>query len=650
VLIYALFIFLDFVVPEVVMGGQGGFTPTYQSFIINWTRFFWVVDLGFLTLFIIEISVRTYAWGIRGYLWDKINLIDAIIVWASFAMLFATFNLTMGDGGAASQAGSSESALDSSRSLLRVFRLMRVFRIVIILNKIKRSRENAQILRKKAKYKRQGSPVERVIDILQRFRRKAENNADRENLSFIMDAIISDQLYTVSVSQDSSTMSTEMSAFLLEGGANTGVKPEKRQGAGADAASKGGGKGGGSPQKGKRGGKGGDDGAPAEAAAQATDAAPTVGDGGGPRGGGDRRTSIALRTGELAWVESLHSTNEVKAALSEAGSWDFSIFELDKVSNRHPVLIIALEMVQRFDLEATLPVPVNNLVKLLLRVEAGYNNVPFHNYLHAADVTHGTAYFLSQENVARHISPLDIYCMILGAAMHDFNHPGFNNAFLVASRNSTAVLYNDLSVLENFHIASAWKLMLEDDMNPFQGFTDEQYQEARQTLVYAILGTDMKFHFDHLTKFKTRLNAGAFEDPDRKDIRLLLAMCLHSADVSNPAKKWDYTVEWAARVMEEFFQQGEKEASLGLPVSPFMDRKKTDIGQCQAGFISILIKPFFDEWTQFLGDANRHIFTNVEENIKIWQEQGESALSGAAKELHEGRRPKGSGQAGPLPS
>ena len=33
-------------------------------------------------------------------------------------------------------------------------------------------------------------------------------------------------------------------------------------------------------------------------------------------------------------------------------------------------------------------------------------------------VVHGTAYFLSQEVVARHVSPLDLYCMVLGAALH----------------------------------------------------------------------------------------------------------------------------------------------------------------------------------------------------------------------------------------
>ena len=113
----------------------------------------------------------------------------------------------------------------------------------------------------------------------------------------------------------------------------------------------------------------------------------------------------------------------------------------------------------------------------------------------------------------------------------------------------------------------------------------EQYNEARQTIIHVVLGTDMKYHFDHLTKFKTRRGSDAFEAPERKDLRLLLSMCLHSADVGNPAKPWQLSCEWSARVMDEFFRQGDTEMERGLPVSPFMDRSKTDIAKCQIGFI-----------------------------------------------------------------
>ena len=157
----------------------------------------------------------------------------------------------------------------------------------------------------------------------------------------------------------------------------------------------------------------------------------------------------------------------------------------------------------------------------------------------------------------------------------------------------------------------------------------EQYNEARQTIIHVVLGTDMKYHFDHLTKFKTRRGSDAFEAPERKDLRLLLSMCLHSADVGNPAKPWRLSCEWSARVMDEFFRQahelarsrddlattsrrprprpapearparalpraaslcvppaqGDTESSKGLPISPFMDREKTDMAKCQVGFI-----------------------------------------------------------------
>jgi hypothetical protein len=120
-----------------------------------------------------------------------------------------------------------------------------------------------------------------------------------------------------------------------------------------------------------------------------------------------------------------------------------------------------------------------------------------------------------------------------------------------------------------------------------------------------------------------------------------------------------------------------------------MDRSKTDIASCQSGFISILIKPFFDEWTQvglhwtprlgtprrtshqtprrtpigphaappsdptphlmkpcidewtqFLGDDQRHIFSNIEDNIKKWTEGGEAALEQALNDAKRFERLK----------
>ena len=63
----------------------------------------------------------------------------------------------------------------------------------------------------------------------------------------------------------------------------------------------------------------------------------------------------------------------------------------------------------------------------------------------------------------------------------------------------------------------------------------------------------------------------------------VLCFLLHSADISNPAKPWDIHNRWTTRIMEEFFQQGDREKQLSLPPSPLCDRNTTSIPESQLG-------------------------------------------------------------------
>jgi hypothetical protein len=54
---------------------------------------------------------------------------------------------------------------------------------------------------------------------------------------------------------------------------------------------------------------------------------------------------------------------------------------------------------------------------------------------------------------------IDILSYIVAAACHDIGHPGMGNIFLIETKDAIALRYNDISVLENFHIASTFEIL-----------------------------------------------------------------------------------------------------------------------------------------------------------------------------------------------
>ncbi len=49
--------------------------------------------------------------------------------------------------------------------------------------------------------------------------------------------------------------------------------------------------------------------------------------------------------------------------------------------------------------------------------------------------------------------------------IHDYEHKGVNNDYLIRVSDGLAVLYNDRSPMENHHLASSFQLMNSDEYN-----------------------------------------------------------------------------------------------------------------------------------------------------------------------------------------
>ena len=65
---------------------------------------------------------------------------------------------------------------------------------------------------------------------------------------------------------------------------------------------------------------------------------------------------------------------------------------------------------------------------------------------------------------------------LFAAAIHDVDHPGVTNQYLIDSSNELALMYNDESVLENHSLAVAFKLLQEDGCNFIENLNKKQVQ------------------------------------------------------------------------------------------------------------------------------------------------------------------------------
>ena len=99
--------------------------------------------------------------------------------------------------------------------------------------------------------------------------------------------------------------------------------------------------------------------------------------------------------------------------------------------------------------------------------------------------------------------------------------------------------------------------------------------------------------------------------------QIILNMCLHSSDVSNPAKPEHISKAWTTRVYDEFFKQGELEKEKGLPISLLCDRKTTDINKAMIGFINFVVMPSMDMLCNLIPEI-RFYSENVRINLRYY--------------------------------
>ncbi|XP_060222983.1 cGMP-inhibited 3',5'-cyclic phosphodiesterase 3B isoform X2 [Meriones unguiculatus] len=333
--------------------------------------------------------------------------------------------------------------------------------------------------------------------------------------------------------------------------------------------------------------------------------------------------------------------------IEKMSNWNFQIFELvEKMGEKSGTILsqVMYTLFQDTGLLETFKIPTQEFMNYFRALENGYRDIPYHNRIHATDVLHAVWYlttrpipglqqihnnhgtgteaesdgqlgsgqmaYISSKSccipdetygcLSANIPALELMALYVAAAMHDYDHPGRTNAFLVATNAPQAVLYNDRSVLENHHAASAWNLYLSrPEYNFLLNLDHVEFKRFRFLVIEAILATDLKKHFDFLAEFNAKandVNSNGIEWSSESDRLLVCQVCIKLADINGPAKARDLHLRWTEGIVNEFYEQGDEEANLGLPISPFMDRSSPQLAKLQESFITHIVGPLCNSY------------------------------------------------------
>lgn len=199
----------------------------------------------------------------------------------------------------------------------------------------------------------------------------------------------------------------------------------------------------------------------------------------------------------------------------------------------------------------------------------------------------------------------------------------FDEFLLVES--DLALMYNDESVLENHHLAVAFKLLQTNERNIFSHLNGKQMKTLRKMVIDMVLATDMSKHMQLLADLKTMVeskkvtgnNIIMLESYDDR-IQVLQNM-IHCADLSNPTKPLEIYIKWTDRIMEEFWRQGDKERELRLELSPMCDRHVASVEKHQVGFIEFIVHPLWETWADLVYPDACAILETLEQNRDWYQ-------------------------------
>ena len=238
-------------------------------------------------------------------------------------------------------------------------------------------------------------------------------------------------------------------------------------------------------------------------------------------------------------------SDDVRAFLGDLTSWDLDVLELSVMTNGRPLYVLAFQIAMRYELLSEISCSQQTFANFITAIESGYLKNPYHNSSHAADVLNGCHHFVQALSFNEVLTTRQTFSLLISAAIHDFEHPGVSNNFLVKTKHELAVRYNDDSVCERMHVARAFAVMQKEgtNCNILHGVHHDDYLTMRRNIIETVMVTDLSKHLDYTAQIRSMAANDKNEDI-MNNPNYLMQIAIKSSDLGHCAKIKPIHLKW----------------------------------------------------------------------------------------------------------
>ena len=144
-------------------------------------------------------------------------------------------------------------------------------------------------------------------------------------------------------------------------------------------------------------------------------------------------TKLGSELARMFVIRYLNLSTEALEELRNVDSYDFNIFRLRELTNGRELETILPYVLAKNGLIGSNKLEFNNLMSFIREIAAGYKSITYHNQTHGADVLQTFNFFMGEGGLKETLKMdnLEQMSCLIAAALHDYEHPGVNNLFLV---------------------------------------------------------------------------------------------------------------------------------------------------------------------------------------------------------------------------